>query len=43
MKNLIGELDELFKEVDWGALESDPSAEAESDNGASTPEDDIEA
>ena len=43
MKNLIGELDELFKEVDWGALESDPSAESESDNGASTPEDDIEA
>ena len=43
MKNLIGELDDLFKEVDWGALESDPSAEAESDNGASTPEDDIEA
>ena len=43
MKNLIGELDELFKEVDWGALESDAKAEDESDNSPTTPEEDVEA
>jgi len=43
MKNLIGELDDLFKEVDWNALESDSEGESESDNKTSTPEEDVEA
>ena len=43
MKNLIGELDDLFKEVDWKALESDSNGEEESDNDITTPEEDVEA
>ena len=41
MKKILGELDDLFKEVDWESLSADVDSEEEVD--AETPEDKVEA